>query len=497
MTIELTHKAALNRMKDIAEEIARLSEKNQADMTEAEEVQFRALSDEFDELDLHRKNLERMAEKKRVDTRLDALKLGEDVRSGRVTIERGVPGGGVSGDKAYDRDPILNPDSIEDCRFRDPWDLSEMRTWGKDRGAVAQELRARALAAIEKMPGANDNIRSGATNIIERWDDGDSRIAKMCLATSSPAYLRAWSKLARGRQHMVSTEEQNALARAMSLTDASGGYLVPFQLDPTVIITSAGSLNQIRRVARQVVATGDVWNGVSAGQVTWAFAAEAAQASDNAPTFAQPTINVYKAQGFVPISIEALEDEANVTQEVAGLLAFGKEALEASKFITGTGSAEPFGIVAALTGTASELTQAAALPITSVYGLDNGLPARYRSNASWLAHRAIYNTVRQFDTAGGAGMWVQLQGDVPPQLVGRPAYEAEAMDSTTATTKRNLIYGDFSNYVIADRVGMSIEFIPHLVGANQRPTGQRGWYAYYRVGADSVNDDAFRMNKST
>lgn len=40
---------------------------------------------------------------------------------------------------------------------------------------------------------------------------------------------------------------------------------------------------------------------------------------------------------------------------------------------------------------------------------------------------------------------------------------------------------------------MTVEFLPHLVGANNRPTGQRGWYAYFRVGADSVNDGAFRM----
>lgn len=496
MTIELTHKGALNRMKDIGEEIARLSEKKQEDMTEAEEISFRSLSEEFDELDLHRKNLERASEKARVTSRLEALDLTQDSRRARGGKQLAYEGGTPSSND-YDKDPILNPDSIEDHRFRDPWDLSEVRSFGRDSGAVAQEFRARALSAIEKMPGANDTIREGATQIIERWDDNDSKLAKMCLATSSPSYLRAWSKLARGKQHMVTAEEQGALARAMSLVDATGGYLVPFQLDPTVIITSAGSLNQIRRIARQVIATGDIWNGISAGQVTWAFAAEATQASDNAPAFVQPSINVFKAQGFVPISIEALEDEANVTQEVARLLAFGKETLEAQKFITGSGSGEPFGVVTALTGSASELQQAAALPITSIYGLDNGLPARYRGNASWLAHRAIYNLVRQFDSAGGAGLWVQLQGDAPAQLIGRPAYEAEAMDNTSATQKRNLIYGDFSNYVIADRVGMSIEFIPHLVGANQRPTGQRGWYAYYRVGAAIVNVDGFRMNKST
>ena len=287
------------------------------------------------------------------------------------------------------------------------------------------------------------------------------------------------------------------MTRAMSLTDSAGGYLVPFQLDPTVIITSNGTRNDIRKVARQVVATGDVWNGVSAGQVTWAFAAEGTESSDNAPTFAQPAINIYKAQGFVPISIEALDDEANVTAEVARLLAFGREDLEATKFITGSGTGEPFGIVAALTGTSSEITTATndVFALADVYKLDNNLPARYRTNSSWLGHRAIYNLIRAFDTAGGAGMWVQLQGDQPPQMLGRSVYEAEAMDNVATDAKRILIYGDFENYVIADRVGMTVEFIPHLLGANRRPAGQRGWYAYYRVGADSVNDGGFRMLK--
>lgn len=147
---------------------------------------------------------------------------------------------------------------------------------------------------------------------------------------------------------MITPDEQRALERAMSLTDSAGGYLVPFQLDPTVIITANGSRNQIRQVARQVVATGDVWNGVSSGAVSWSWDAEGAQVSDDSTTFAQPTVPVHKAAGFVPISIEALEDEANVTQEVARLLAFGRDTLEAAAFTTGSGSGQPTGIVTAL-----------------------------------------------------------------------------------------------------------------------------------------------------
>jgi HK97 family phage major capsid protein len=60
------------------------------------------------------------------------------------------------------------------------------------------------------------------------------------------------------------------------------------------------------------------------------------------------------------------------------------------------------------------------------------------------------------------------------------------------------IYGDIAKaYTIADRVGTTIEFVPHLFGANARPTGQRGWFMYRRVGGNLVNASAARLlNKS-
>jgi HK97 family phage major capsid protein len=489
--VELSHSQAVIRLKDIKAELERLGDK--PELTAEDEQSFDELTREFAEVDAHRRQLERKSALERVRSAASATDRGPAA----LKVQAGTPYNGRGSGDGYDLDPILHPDSVEDCRFRNPWDLSELRTFSRSKGEIGQELRARALSAIEKMGAATDTVRQAATGIIETFDDNDSRIARLCLATSSPEYLRAWSKVARGHGHMLSQDEQRALERAMSLTDSAGGYLVPFQLDPTVIITANGSRNQIRRVARQVVATGDVWNGVSAGAVAWSWDAEATEVSDDAPTFAQPTIPVYKAAGFVPISIEALEDAENVTAEVARLLAFGRDVLEAAAFVTGTGVGQPTGIVTALTGTSSEVaaTTADTFAVADIYKLDGALPARYRGNAAWLANRSIYNLVRQFDTQGGAQLWERIGADMPPELLGRPALEAEDMDAsvTAATNNYLLVYGDFDNYVIADRVGMTVEFIPHLVGANRRPTGQRGWYAYYRVGADSVSDSAFRM----
>ncbi|MGW6295634.1 phage major capsid protein [Streptomyces sp. NPDC055058] len=488
--MELSHSQAVIRLKDIKDELERLGDK--PELTAEDEQSFDELTREFAEVDNHRRQLERKSALERVRSATKATERGPAA----TRVEGGTP---HSSRDSYDLDPILHPDSVEDHRFRNPWDLSELRTWGRSKEDVGTELRARALSAIEKMRGCNDRIRSTATDILERWDDDDATIAKLCLASSSPEYLRAWSKMARGHGHLITPDEQHALERAMSLTDTQGGYLVPFQLDPTIILTSDGSKSDIRMAARTVVATGDVWNGVSAGAVSWRWSAEGSEAGDNSPTFDQPTVPVHKADGFVPISIEALMDEANVTTEVGRLLAEGKDILEAAAFAVGSGSGQPTGLITALAGTASEVAVATPETFASadIYGMEESLPARYRRNASWVANKRIYNLVRQFDTNGGADLWERIGNGQPNELLGYPALESEDMDATwnTAVAGDNYIavFGDLSNYVIADRLGMTVEFIPHLVGSNRRPTGQRGWYAYYRVGADSVNDAGMRV----
>jgi HK97 family phage major capsid protein len=490
----LTHTQCINRLQEIRDAMGQIAELERP--SDEDDRYFAELRDEFDTTDRWRKHLEREAELERVRSTANGLTAARGLK----LVPGTAFGGSSSSGDGYDSDPITDPDSIQTWRNQNPWDLSEMRTWGRSREAVNAEYRARALSAIEHMPAATDRIRSTATDIVERFDDKDATLARLALVASSPAYVRAFSKAATNRLHEMTIEEQRALAetRALSLTDSAGGYLVPFQLDPTVIITANGSRNDIRRVARQVVAVGDTWNGVTAGAVSWSWDAEATQVSDDAPTFAQPSVPVYKAAGFVPVSIEALQDMANGAAEVARLLAFGKDGLESAAFAVGSGSGQPTGVVTGLVGSGAVTNSATTdtLAVGDLYNLQGALPARFRANASWLATNAFYNRARQFDTAGGSSLWAQLADDRPALLLGKPAYEAEDMDGVINATQENYmaVFGDFENFVIADRIGMTVEFIPHLFGtANGRPTGQRGWYAYYRTGSAVVNTAAFKM----
>ena len=82
-------------------------------------------------------------------------------------------------------------------------------------------------------------------------------------------------------------------------------------------------------------------------------------------------------------------------------------------------------------------------------------------------------------------------------LLGRGMFENSNMDAAVnaAATEANYlaILGDWNQYVIADRVGSTVEIVQHLVGDNGRPTGERGMWLWGRVGANAVVTSAFRM----
>jgi predicted phage gp36 major capsid-like protein len=60
-----------------------------------------------------------------------------------------------------------------------------------------------------------------------------------------------------------------------------------------------------------------------------------------------------------------------------------------------------------------------------------------------------------------------------------------------------MIGGDWRTAVkVVDRLGLSAELVPHLVGSNHLPLGVRGLYVYWRSGAAVVAQNALRYLES-
>jgi HK97 family phage major capsid protein len=379
---------------------------------------------------------------------------------------------------------------------RNIFDLSDIRSM--EPKAAKAELRARALDAIEHAP---EHLSHDARETATRHAERSAGIAEHILRTGSPEYHQAFEDYITGTETGVPGAEARA---AMSLTSANGGYLVPFTLDPTVILTNDGAVNPFRAISRVVTTTTNSWNGVSSAGVTAEWLAEATEAADASPTFAQPSITAQKAAAYVQASFEVAADGAGVAAEIAMLIADAKDRLEATAFATGSGSGQPKGIATVIAATtasrvagSSGAAGAADLVAADIYAVDNAMAARHRGNAAWIGSRAVLNKVRQLATGSGPqhAFWTDFGGGLPANLIGYPVYEASAMDTTIVSGSNDdvLILGDFATgYVIVDRVGLSIAYNPLVLGANRRPSGEVGWFATWRVGGDAVNANAFR-----
>lgn len=389
-------------------------------------------------------------------------------------------------------------------RDQDVFDLTTIRSeWGDPEGHSRELIdRARRAVDLARFPVVERTAGQGAINELLDRADRPNVVARHVLVTGSPLYARAFGKTIVGQP--LSGEEQRALSAAINeqraLSLGTTGIPIPYTLDPTLLPVSNSSVNPWRAVGRVIPITVDEWRGATSAGITAAFVTEGTEATDNTPTLAQPNISTEKAHAFVPFSIESGMDWPSLQSDIGRDFQDAKDDLEASKFTVGTGTNEPAGIITGTTNTVNATT-GQTFDAEDIYRLEVALPPRYRPRARVAGNRAIYNLARQFDTAGGAQLWLRIgdglrnaaDGALGEGLLGYLTYESSAMAASAATGNKFLLIGDFGRFVIIDRIGMQVEVIPHLFGAASRfPTGQRGLYMYWRVGSKLVDANATR-----
>ncbi|OBH01246.1 hypothetical protein A5696_13870 [Mycobacterium sp. E2699] len=452
----------MERMQQLHARISEIAGKHRT--SRQDDADFAAAQTEFAELQRQVEDLDRRS----------ALASAARGGGGELRIERG---------SITDHTPTLGGTPQRD---------SAKRTL--DRSVKAGGLDERAAEAVERlMDDGNELERSW----MRRWvtDSG------------SPEYKSAFRKLlahGEARAGLEFTGPERAAfervsrlkqeQRAMSLTDSAGGFLVPYEVDFNINLVSAGSINPLLQWARVVRSVSDVWHGINSNGVVSEWLAEAAEASDASPTLAEPQVPNYKASTFVPYSFEVAMDSTDLVSQLGQLISDSQTQLLNEAWTNGGGVGGPTGLVTKLTGSSSVVNAgtSATLAAGDVYNLQNTLGPRWQANARWLGNLAAINAIAALETPNGAIRFPSIQND-PRTLLGRPVGEASNMDGSLAAGSHALIYGDFNQFVISQRIGTSVELIPHLFGANRRPTGQRGLFAWSRWGSDCINTAAFRM----
>lgn len=471
-TIEsYTREGAVQRMERIHQRMTELQVKNRLSLAEEQEVAEAAA--EFGELERHVEKLDRQE-------RIDAI-TGAAHGSGTLRLDHG----GV--------DPYAGRDAVVERLAGSQRDAA-MRTL--ERSVNAATLTDSGASLVERvMDSGPEPVRSWA----QRWvrDTGDEN------------YVRAFAKLvAYGEQRAgleFSPAERAAFERVSRLaaeqramgegSGPTGAFMVPFQLDPSIILTSGGSTNPLFSMARVVSTVTNVYHMVSSDGVVAEWLGEFAETADASPTLAEPQIPAFKASAWVEYSVEVEGDAIDLVSELGRLLTDAQDQLLAQALTVGSGNGQPQGVVTGLAAAAGSKVSTATpgtLVAGDLYALQNACPPRFQPRAQWLASLATLNTARQFQTQNGSLAFPGLQ-EVPPVLLGRNVNEASNMDTTVAAGKNLAVYGDFQNYVITQRVGAAVEFIPWILGPNQRPVGKRGLWLWSRWGGGVVNPNGFRM----
>lgn len=378
-------------------------------------------------------------------------------------------------------------------------------------GALSHsEARSGALRLLESRD-TQRMLKPHQIDAIEAQVGAFDRIAKRVLITENDEYRSMFQKRLLDANAGLTTAENNALMRwqefrAQSETSASGGYAIPVFIDPSLILTNQESYNPFLDLARQEDINTSAWKGVSSAGVSWSFDSEAAEVSDDSLTsIAQPSVTIFTARGFIPFSIEISEDWPGFQNEMARVLMAGYDELLVDKFSRGSGSGEPKGILTALAASSptvivTSLTDGA-FGQEDVYATWSALPQKYQRNAAWMMNVDVMGKIRQFGASNVYHAYtVSLPAGSVEQLFARPVYQSPyfpVFSSTTGASNR-LVVGDWNNFLVARRTGINVELVPQLFAtANNLPSGQRGWFAYARIGSNSINDAAFRLQANT
>jgi HK97 family phage major capsid protein len=379
-----------------------------------------------------------------------------------------------------------------------------------------QTIRSNALRALEQSHLPKSAEVDNLANFLEYHDgvdeQGSPEIARRILMTGSPTYRRAFAKyLKHGTDQAFTAEESRAAALAVVGTTTTGGFAVPYVFDPTMIhIGAFTAINPYRQACRvETISGGNNWRTVTVGAVTSAYVAEAAAATEQGPTFGQPTYTVQRAHAFATVSIETLQDRPDITEELTSVFAESKATYEENQFTLGVGTTVfPLGMFVDTAYTDQTTATNDVTALLDLQVVEAALPLRHRANAAWFMNRSTIRQLQALDTSFRyfSGQGINFPGQKDPatpapggntglSLLGYPIWEVPSAVSTLTTDGAIIaVFCDPRSYIIVDRIGMSVEVIPNMLnGATPSfPTGQRGIYCYWRNTAKPVNADAGR-----
>lgn len=300
----------------------------------------------------------------------------------------------------------------------------------------------------------------------------------------------------------VSAEQAFAIRNAMSTTTTTeGGHTVPTEVVAMVVdaLKAYGGMRSLAQVI--TTAGGNAMNyptsdgTAEVGEIV----AENAAASGADITFGVAAVNPYKySSKKIALPWELIQDSAiDVVQFVVDRLATRLARITNTHYTVGTGSSQPFGVMArAATGKTGPTGTSVSATYDDLIDLIHSVNSAYRGpGARFMLKDLSLAILRKVKDTTGRPIWMPgdnegITGGVPSTLCGY-GYVVNDDVATMAANAKSIAFGDFSKFVIRDVAdSMSIRRFDDSAFALN---GQVGFCGWMRTGSNLLDTAAVKV----
>jgi len=240
-------------------------------------------------------------------------------------------------------------------------------------------------------------------------------------------------------------------------SNAAGGFATPSMVDQQIVPLAPQEM-AIRQLATVVPTSMDIKVPIKATKGTAAAKAEGDGTGTNlfggtAPTLTQKTLGAHMLGDILDVSWEALQDISTFQTFAVDDILIAVQEFEEPKFITGSGTGEPEGV---LTG-CDTTTAVSGLTLDGIYDLVATLNALYHPGAAFLMQRATGLQIRKLQRQANLFEPVWTRENGKDYLLGYPVAFSQSMPDYSTSGHKPIVFGDFKRgYVIGDRGGSGI-----------------------------------------
>lgn len=310
--------------------------------------------------------------------------------------------------------------------------------------------------------------------------------------------LAVFSKWLRGGDNALNADDWTVIRNTMSTTTTTEGGFTVAQEWATTVLDALKAYGGMRSVATviQTSGVGQLNYPTSDGTAeVGEIIAENVTATSADVSFGTKALVAYKySSKVVAVPFELLQD-SNVDIEafVRARLATRLGRITNTHFTTGTGTAQPNGLVtAATTGftAANATSQVTTVTYASLVELIHSIDPSYRTNGNckWMMNDSSVKKLRQILDLQGRpifvpGYEVGVPGGAPDMLLGYNIVINQDM-ATMAASAKSIAFGDFSFYTIRDVMAMEMF---RFTDSAYTKLGQVGFLAWMRAGGNLID----------